>query len=102
MIRIYGVSDDLVEIEGSAYSEDEIGCFDKDVRIWFADGSVIRIGYSKPNIGVWYIAVEEIGTADNLLILCNDEDADPYSDVFEIDAEILRHEVIKQAGMQDG
>lgn len=102
MVRIYGASDDLVEIEGSAYKEDEIGCYNRDVRIWFTDGTVIRIGYCKPGIGVWYIVVEEIGTADNRLLLCNDEDADLYSDVFEIDAEILWHEVVEQAGIQDG
>lgn len=102
MIRIYGVSDDLVEIEGSAYSEDEIGCYDKDVRIWFVDGTVIRIGYCKPGVGVWYIVVEETGTAGSLLTICNDEDADIYSDIYEIDAEILRHEVIKQVGIQNG
>ena len=31
MVKVYGVSDDLVEIEGSSYWEDEIGCYDKDV-----------------------------------------------------------------------
>lgn len=35
MIKIYGCSDDLVEIYGSVYKEDEIGCFDHDVRIRF-------------------------------------------------------------------
>lgn len=32
MIKIYGASDDLVEIEGSTYKEDEIGCFNAYVR----------------------------------------------------------------------
>lgn len=31
MVNVYGVSDDLVEIEGSSYWEDEIGRYDKDV-----------------------------------------------------------------------
>lgn len=31
MIKIYGCSDDLVEICGSVYKEDEIGCFDHSV-----------------------------------------------------------------------
>lgn len=35
MIKIRGASDDLVEIYGSCYREDEIGCFDADVRIRF-------------------------------------------------------------------
>ena len=39
MVKIYGCSDDLVEIEGSKYPEDEIGCYDSDVKIWFSDGT---------------------------------------------------------------
>lgn len=32
MVKIYGVSDDLVEIEGSDWPEDEIGCYDQAVH----------------------------------------------------------------------
>lgn len=59
MIKIYGCSDDLVEICGSVYKEDEIGCFDHDVRIRFFDGTIIRIGYPKKDLGVWWIEVEK-------------------------------------------
>ena len=54
MIKIRGVSDDLVEIYGSCYREDEIGCWEKNVRIRFLDGTIIRVGYpmSDPNYGV--------------------------------------------------
>lgn len=61
MIKIYGCSDDLVEICGSVYKEDEIGCFDHDVRIRFFDGTIIRIGYPKKDLGVWWIEVENKG-----------------------------------------
>ena len=47
MIEIRGASDDLVEIYGSCYREDEIGCWEKDVRIRFLDGTIIRVGYPK-------------------------------------------------------
>lgn len=47
IVKVYGVSDDLVEIDGSSYWEDEIDCYDKDVRIWFCDGTVIRIRTDK-------------------------------------------------------
>lgn len=96
MVKIYGVSDDLVEIEGSAYKADEIGCFNSDVRIRFVDGTVIRIGYPKANAAIWWIEVEEQGTAEQELILCRDEDARICSDIFKIDAEIKRYSVIKQ------
>lgn len=93
MVKIYGCSDDLVEIEGSKYPEDEIGCYDSDVKIWFSDGTEIEIGYCKPGMGVWWINVLKQGTATQTLTICEDEDAEIYSDIFEIDAEIVKHEV---------
>ena len=96
IVKVYGESDDLVEIEGSQYENDEIGCYKSEVRIWFTDGTVIRIGYSKPYIGVWYINVEEVGIAYQNLTVCEDENAYPYSDIFDIDAEILKHEVLRK------
>lgn len=92
MVKVYGVSDDLVEIEGSSYWEDEIGCYDKDVRIWFCDGTVIRIRYTDG--GIWRIEVEAHGTEKHRLDVCSGEDEDDYSDVFYIDAEIASHAVI--------
>lgn len=96
MTKIYGASDDLVEIEGSTYKEDEIGCYEHDVRIRFFDGTVIRVGYPKEGLAVWWIEVEKQGTAEQKLTICEDEDARIYSDVFEIDSEIKSHSVIKQ------
>lgn len=94
MVKVYGVSDDLVEIEGSIYKEDEIGCYDSCVRIWFKDGTVILVGYGKGDLGIWNIEIEVTGTAYKKIQYCNDEDADVYSDIFEIDSEIVKHEVI--------
>ena len=94
VVTIYGYSDDTVEIENSNYNDGSIDCFGKDVRLWFRDGTIIRIGYCKQNLGVWYIVREHVGTAEQTLLVCEDEDADPYSDVFCINAEIERHEVL--------
>lgn len=94
MVKVYGVSDDLVEIEGSKYEEDEIGCYDAVVRLCFSDGTKIRVGYPKPGVGVWWILIDEKGTADMRFSACEDEDAEVYSDVLEIDAEVVSHEVI--------
>lgn len=96
MIRIYGSSDDLVEIEGSTYEEDEIGCYNQDVLIDFVDGTTIRVGYNKPDMAVWYIRIERQGAAPQALTVCEDEDNNIYSDIFEIDAEIRRHKLVKQ------
>lgn len=95
MVKIYGCSDDLVEIEGSKYKENEIDCYDSNVRIWFSDGTVILVGYSKPGLGIWWIEVEQTGDKSHKLTICNDEDAEIYSDIFETESEIFRHEVVK-------
>ena len=41
MTKIFGVSDDLVEIENTQYFDDEIGCYRRDVRLWFDDDTVV-------------------------------------------------------------
>ena len=96
MVKVYGASDDLVEIENSQYKEDEIGCYDHDVRIRFLDGTIIRVGYPKDGLAIWWIEIEKKGTAEQKLTICEDEDARIYSDIFEIDSEIKSHSVIKQ------
>lgn len=103
MVKVYGYSDDLVEIEGSGYKEREIDCYEKDVRIRFVDGTAIRVGYPKrallgEDVAIWGIKIEKRGTANYHLELCDNEDADPYSDIFTIDAEIKSHSVIKKRG----
>ena len=93
MIRIYGYSDDIVVIEGSKYKYSEIDCFDKDVKIWFKNGTEIKCGYGKQNLAVWYINIE---SGSGNLTVCNDENSEIYSDIFEIDSEIVNHEVIRR------
>lgn len=93
MTKVYGCSDDLVEIE----PVDEIDCFDCDVYIRFSDNTLIKVYYEKNNIGIWGIEVLEKGTAKQTLTECNDKDAEIYSDVFEIDADYIWHrEVIRK------
>ena len=99
MIKVYGVSDDLVEVEGAAYPDDEIGCYEADVVLIFEDGTKIRVGYPKePELAVWGIKVEVEGSAEQKLTACFDSEAEIYSDVFEIDAEIKTHMVVEHEG----
>lgn len=102
MVKVYGASDDLVEIENSQYKQDEIDCFDSDVRIRFVDGTVIRIGYPKKTssgefIAVWWIEVEKKGTAKSKLTIFEDENEYAHSDIFEIESEVKSHSVIMSA-----
>lgn len=93
MARVYGASDDLVEIIGSQYEEDEIGCFNSTVKIGFTDGTVIRLKYPKEGLAIWKVDVLVQGSEPYEITVCDDEDAEIYSDIFEIDAEITWHEV---------
>ena len=86
MVKVYGASDDLLEIEGY----DEIDCYGKTVKVGFDDGTVIRCSYGKPGLAVWKIEVVKQGSAAQSLDVCMDENADPYSDVFTIDAQFTR------------
>ena len=100
-VTIYGYSDDLVEIENSQYKEDEIDCYDKAIRFFFVDGTIISICYAQG--GVWKITHEAIGKAWYELTRCEDDDNDAYSDVFKIDSEIISYEVFtpKAKSIQD-
>lgn len=68
--KIYGASDDLVEIEG-AFS-DEIDCYEtaeKGLSIHCSDGTIGRISYD----GEWIITLEQEGILFDKLIRSNDE-----------------------------
>lgn len=103
MIKVHGYSDDVVEIVNSNGGRTEIDCYERNVRIAFRDGTKILIGYCKPGLGVWWIKVEKQGTAKQTLTICEDEDAEIYSDIFEIDSPILGWVILKkEGGGEDG
>ena len=96
MAKVYGYSDDVVCIEHIDGGCTEVDCFHQDVRICFEDDTTIRVGYSKDNAAIWWIEVEKRGTATQNLVVCEDENAEVYSDVFYIDAEVVSCTVIKR------
>lgn len=96
MIKVYGYSDDILVMDGAPYPADEISCFDSTVEVRFSDGTRIEAGYSKPDKAVWWIKILEKGTALQILTECDDENAEIYSDIFEIDADYVWHEVKEQ------
>ena len=89
MIKVYGYSDDNLVLDGAPYPADEIGCFESNVLVRFSDGTLIKAGYGKDNLGVWWIKILEKGNAPQTLTECFDEDAEIYSDIFEIDADLV-------------
>lgn len=99
MIKVYGCSDDLVEVEGAPYPYDEIGCFERNVRIWFSDGTEILVGYPKEEGAIWWINRIKQGDADQAMLFCHDEDAEPYSDILWIDSEFVRAELVRKESL---
>ena len=83
--KIYGASDDLVEIEGDV--EDEICCYGTDdegavpVLLVCSDGTILNVKYGKGGMGIWGITLLAKGGMYGGIDQCIDEDADPYSDV---------------------
>ena len=94
--KVYGYSDDLVEIEGAKYPNNEIDCFMKDVIIDFKDGTKVRVGYPKKEGAIWWIEVLIHGTADYILDYCYDQDCTRYSDVFQINSEVSSVKVVNK------
>lgn len=88
-IRVYGCSDDLIEIEKEQNGEwkpvEEIDCYDTEIMIEFQDGTVILCGYPKRSGAIWYIKTIKTGGADHTHTACNNEDDEIYSDIFTIE-----------------
>ncbi len=85
MLKIYGYSDDLVEIEG--HITDEVDLYDQIATLTFSDGTVAEVRYG--DNGVWKINVIEQGSKFNRLETClvDDGKAD-YSDVLYMDDDV--------------
>lgn len=87
MTKVYGTSDDLVEIEGditgevSHYDDSDEGNDETGVLLSFSDGTLLRIKYGKAGQGIWAITIIHCGDLFIGIDECHDEDAKPYSDV---------------------
>ena len=81
MIKVYGASDDLVEVEGDI--EEEWGsCYDGGI-LACSDGTLIAIEYD----GEWHLSVLHNG--DSLTVVTPmDRDKDEYTDTVTIDGPI--------------
>ncbi|MEI6286206.1 MAG: hypothetical protein WCP79_06855 [Bacillota bacterium] len=80
MIKIYGVSDDLIEFRG--HYNDEISIYDKPLQIEFSDGTIIEIEYAPGDVGaIWKIKIICEGDGIESFVECTDENAQIYSDI---------------------
>lgn len=81
--RIYGASDDLIEVEGGLNAEH--GEFNTSIEdpcaVFLSDGTVLSVVYAPSDKAIWKIEVKERGNLFDRIEPCTDEDADPHSDV---------------------
>jgi len=82
--KIYGVSDDRIEAEGDY--QGEIGIYgtddnEKGVLLIISDGTLLEIQYGKMGLGIWGIKVLRKGSLFLKLEICDNEDAEIYSDI---------------------
>lgn len=82
-VKIYGASDDLVEIGGDIYDEFNPADTD-DFLLAFSDGTVLRGKYD----GVWRFVRHSTGSAAMEKVEAPEDDDDNYSDVVTLNGEI--------------
>jgi hypothetical protein len=80
--KLYGASDDLIEFDGDI--SDEVGGGELPRLVVFDDGTVAQVSYGKPQGGIWRVDVITKGPRFDRVDICDDEDADPYSDVLHL------------------
>lgn len=79
-MKVYGVSDDLVELEGDFSGE--VGCYGTDgVLVVVSDGTILEVKYGKGGAAIWEVKLLAQGSLFQKIEPCMDEDADPYSDI---------------------
>lgn len=84
-LKLYGASDDLIEIEGAI--NDEFSSFrdDKEMLLAISDGTLLRILYS--HRGVWRFELVSLGAESTYKnIPAPEDDEDNYSDVVTIES----------------
>ena len=79
--KVYGASDDLVEVDGDV--KGEVSCYDeeKGILVIFSDGSILQVKYGKADMGIWGVTLISAGNLFERIDPCMDENANPSSDV---------------------
>lgn len=77
--KVYGASDDLVEIEGEFLGE--VNSYDDEtgVLLVLSDGTLLKVLYGDE--GIWKITLVKNGQLFERIDQCDDADARPHSDI---------------------
>ena len=83
-VKVYGASDDLVEVEGDFSGE--IGSYgtddrDKGVLLVLSDGSILEVKYGKNEDAIWEVKLLKRGSSFERIEPCTDSEAEIYSDI---------------------
>jgi hypothetical protein len=82
--KVYGASDDLVEVEGdidgevNSYGTDER---ERGVLLVFSDGTLLEAKYGKADSAIWEVKLLAAGSLFDRIEPCLDADGDPNSDI---------------------
>jgi len=85
MIKIYGASDDLIEVEGDISEEFNPGDDDASI-LALSDGTVLRVRYDGD--GCWRVERMVTGSAAYTHESAEGPDTDRYSDVATLEGDI--------------
>lgn len=81
MLRVYGASDDLIEVEGDI--SEEFSATDDINYVACSDGTVLKLYYD----GDWYVKVVQDGTSPVKVRQAEGDEPD-YSQVAEVNGDI--------------
>ena len=98
--RVFGEHKDTVVIETVGRDAIEIPATNSIVKLWFSDGTVLGVKYGKDSIlypNIWHIRVIDQGREKYSYHQCFQETLLYYSDIYEIEAELVRYEVIPRS-----
>jgi hypothetical protein len=87
MLKIYGASDDLIEIEGDIREEFDPSDADEPSLLAFSDGTLLQIQYGAGDLGFWRIHPVVYGSASCSKVEATNEE-DNYSDIVTLDGDI--------------
>lgn len=79
-VKVYGASDDLIEVAGDLEEEFNVG--DEPTLLHFSDGTVLEVTYRED--ALWHIERRVVGSAGYERRDATDED-DDYSDTVWLD-----------------
>lgn len=87
MLKVYGASDDLIEVEGDIREEFNPSDADDPSLLAFSDGTLLQIQYGSDRLAFWRITPLLYGSAKYSKTEATNED-DNYSDVVTLEGDI--------------